>query len=91
MIFSDSRYADGIVYKAQDSRSNTYETSVARVFPIINTDYYMYVWKEGDRIDSVAYRLLSNPADWWYIMDANPEVTDPMNIVPGTYLRIPRV
>lgn len=91
MIFSDSRYADGIVYTAQDSRSGTFEVSVARQFPVVNSDYYLYVWKEGDRIDTLTYNLAGNPADWWHIMDANPEITDPMNIKPGTTLRIPNV
>ena len=91
MIFSDSRYADGVVYKAQDSRSDTYETGVSRLFPQVNTDYYLYIWKEGDRIDSLAYNLVGNPFDWWHIMDANPEITDPMNIKPGTSIRIPNV
>jgi hypothetical protein len=91
MIFTDSRYADGTLIKAQDSRTNTYRLGVYRKFPTKSVQYYQYVWAEGDRIDSVTNNLMGNPSFWWQIMDANPEIINPTDIPVGTILRIPRV
>ena len=54
-----------------------------------STKYYM--WKDGDRIDSVSERTLSDASMWWKIMDLNPEILDPIFIEPGTLIRIPSV
>lgn len=89
MIFTDSRYANGRVFRAHDSRSNTYQTTVRRVFPSESADYYTYTWVEGDRVDSVAAKLYGSASEWWRIMDLNPEITDPLNIAPGTVIRVP--
>lgn len=90
MIFSDSRYADGTLIKAQDSRNGTYRLGVYRKFPTRTVQFFQYVWAEGDRIDVVANTLMGNPSFWWQIMDANPEVPNPTDIPVGTILRIPR-
>lgn len=90
MIFTDSRYADGTLVKAQDSRTGDYRLGVYRKFPTKKAPFYQYTWVEGDRIDMVANTLLGNPSFWWQIMDANPEVINPSNIPVGTVLRIPR-
>lgn len=91
MIYSDSRYASGSIYKAQDPRTAQYQTTVTRVFPEDSAEFYYYVWLEGDRIDEVAYALYSNSNYWWTIMDYNPEISDALNITPGTVLRMPIV
>ena len=90
MIFTDSRYADGTLIKAQDSRTGSYRLGVYRKFPTKSVQFYQYVWAEGDRIDMVANTLMGNPSFWWQIMDANPEIGNPGNIPVGTILRIPR-
>jgi hypothetical protein len=90
MIYSDSRYANGKILKAQDSRSGINRTAVYRVFPNAATEFYNYTWVEGDRIDVVANNLLGSPSFWWRIMDFNPELVDPTNIPIGTVIRVPR-
>jgi hypothetical protein len=91
MIYSDSRYSNGYFFKAQDSRTGRYNTTVFRKFPVSRSDFYQYVWVERDRIDVVAQRVLGNANFWTKIMDFNPEISDPLNIAPGTVIRIPRV
>jgi hypothetical protein len=91
MIFTDSRYANGVFLKAYDSRLGTYSDSVYRNFPSITVDYYYYVWVDKDRIDVIAYNLLGNSDFWSKIMDVNPEIADPFTIPAGTTIRIPRV
>lgn len=89
MIFTDSRYATGIFFKAYEPRKNSYNLTVLRQFPVDQSNFYYYVWKERDRIENVAARLLEDSNLWWRIMDYNPEVIDPINIVAGTPIRIP--
>jgi len=88
-IYLDSRYADGTLFKGKDARNNTYVTTVYRYWPTYLKNVIIYEVKEVDRIEDIAVRYLGNPALWWKIMDLNPEVLDPFNIVPGTSLRIP--
>jgi hypothetical protein len=89
MIYLDSRYVDGPLFKAYDSRTNTYELTVLRVFPSYNVEYFSYTWVETDRLDRIALRFLGASTLWWQIMDINPEILDPSTIAPGTVLRIP--
>jgi len=91
MIYSDSRYATGIVLKAQDARSGDYVTAVYRDWPVINSQFYYYTWVEGDRLDQVANLLLGSASFWWRIMDLNPEYLDPFSIPVGAVIRIPSV
>lgn len=89
MIFLDSRYADGKLFKARDARNQKYQVSVFRVFPTDLASYFIYEWVETDRIDNVAHRFLGSSNLWWRIMDFNPDIIDPFNIAPGTQIRIP--
>lgn len=91
MIFLDSRYADGTVLKAFDSRTYKYQLSVFRTFPTYNTKFFWYEWVETDRVDELARQFLGKPEFWWQIMDVNPEILDPFDIAPGTQIRIPHV
>lgn len=89
MIYSDSRYSDGNVYRAYDQRTNNYETTVTREFPDKEARYWVHEWSVGDRLDKLAYRYFRNADEWWRIMDFNPEISNPQIIEPGTKIRIP--
>lgn len=91
MIFLDSRYVDGVLFKAWDSRVNKreYHLTVFRQWPEYQTDYFLYEWVETDRLDILASKYLGNSELWWQILDINPEINDPLSITPGTQLRIP--
>lgn len=91
MIFSDSRYADGTLITAFDSRKSNYAVGVLRQFPTESTSFYYYTWSAADRIDLIALNLLGDVDLWWRIMDFNPEINDPINIPAGTVIRIPSV
>lgn len=92
MIFSDSRYADGSFVKSFDAlRGQTYMT-VHRNWNTINGSYSTYTWEEGDRIDVVANKLRANHLTFFeQVLDANPEIDNPMHIAPGTVIRIPQL
>lgn len=53
--------------------------------------YYEHIYTEGERLDQIANRYYRNPGYWWIIPEFNPEITDFMNITPGTTIRIPNV
>jgi hypothetical protein len=69
--------------------AGTYNLSVLRTVPPVATGFTLYVWKAGDRPDAVAYRELGNGQYWWAIFDLNPEIIDPLNVPPGSLVRIP--
>lgn len=91
MIYTDSRYASGNLLNTYAVRNNTFNATVFRVFPSSRTDYFLYTWKEGDRIDLVTKGFLGTAALWWKVMDFNPEILNPADIPVGTVLRIPNV
>jgi hypothetical protein len=87
MIYVDSRYADGNVTQIETNAGSS--IAVFREFPTDVSVYYLYSWREKDRIDLVANTLLGSPDLWWRIMDFNPEIINPFVISVGTLLRIP--
>jgi hypothetical protein len=89
MIFTDSRYATGVLAKSVDARNDSYQLSVFRQFPSSSSSFYYYTWTQRDRIDLVAAELLGDPNLWWLIMDYNPEILNPFDIPLGASLRIP--
>ena len=91
MIYTDSRYATGRIVQPYDARRETYRLSVLREFPTSSASFFHYVWVEGDRMDTVAYRLLGTPDYWWKIMDFNPEIISVFDVPVGTTIRIPSV
>ena len=88
-IFLDSRYADGVIFKAWDARKNQYQITVFRNWPTYSTRFFLYEWNTTDRLDNISNKFLGNPDYWWKIMDINPEIADPFSISPGTQIRIP--
>jgi hypothetical protein len=89
MIYTDSRYATGVVARSFDSRNNRFGVTIFREFPASSAEYFYYTWTEKDRIDEISTQFLGDPSLWWVIMDYNPEQLNPLNIPIGTLLRIP--
>jgi len=89
LIYADSRYADGRVFKAMDSRTEKAQITVLRQYSNLQSNYYTMTWREGDRIDVIAQQLYGTSDNWHYIMDHNPEIVDPSGIAPGTLIRVP--
>lgn len=88
MILPQSRYNHGTVTRMPNS-SGTYNLTVLRNVPASNSTFSLYIWRAGDRPDLVASLLLGNPSLWWAIFDINPGMIYPLNIEPGTVVRIP--
>ena len=93
MIYLSSRYADSDVTFILDSRTGIAQATVIRDTPEQDLDEQYgrsYYWRDGDRLDRLAYRFYGSSLEWWRILDANPEVLNPSQIAPGTALRIPQ-
>lgn len=90
MIYLDSRYADGVLFLAQEPKSSDYMLTVFRTFPEYSVPFYYYEVTENDRIENIATKTLGKPHLWWQIMDINPDVLNPFELKPGLQLRIPR-
>jgi prophage DNA circulation protein len=89
MIFLDSRYADGRIFKAWNARKRQYDLTVFREQTTYVQSFFIYEFKETDRLDNLAARYMGDPSMWWEILDINPEILDPTSIPAGTQLRIP--
>ena len=89
MITFDSRYFNGHLFWAKDARKNENGIAVLRNWDVIKQRFFFYEWTATDRLDLVATKYFGNSDLWWKIMDYNPEIVDPLNISPGTQLRIP--
>ena len=88
-IYLNSRYSDGPLFYGFHSQSQEYALTVFRTWPYYAATFYPYEVTEIDRIEGIATKTLGAPELWWKIMDANPEIINPFEILPGTHLRIP--
>jgi len=89
MIYTDSRYAAGNIFYANNARTGNSNITVFRIFPTKTYKFSIYIWTSADRIDIVAAQLLGSSSLWWKLMDLNPEISNPYNIPVGTPLRVP--
>jgi len=90
-IFIGSRYEESLV----DFFSTKYYSDPApvvfyRFSDIGKIKYIEYTWKEGDRIDNIAFKFLAYPEKWWILGEYNPHIKDLTDIPAGTKLVIPR-
>lgn len=85
MIGRRSRYAASILYTSGDG-------DFLGMRPPIETtprpDDRFHTVVDGDRIDLLAFRYLGNADLWWIICDYN-DIFFPLELPPGTVLRIP--
>lgn len=48
-----------------------------------------YLVRQGETMSYVSWKLLTAHSNWWKIAEANPSVWYPLDLQPGTSLRIP--
>lgn len=89
---NDSRYYDAVVdYFTINSTAENAPVSFYEFSDFGNLNYVDYVWKNGDRIDTLAAQFFLFPNRWWIIAEFNPKIDDWVNVPAGTHIRIPRV
>lgn len=88
-IANNSRYqGQPVLHVPIDAAGHT-NKAVFRPSLTIPRGYFYYQVKLGDRFDILANRFLGQPTLWWILADANPEVTYPDVLIPGSTIRIP--
>lgn len=73
-----------------DDEGNTYlETADRLEFPEREDDsYHLVTAKDSNRLDLISYQYYGTPLLYWVIAIAS-DIDDPLNVPPGTSLRIP--
>ena len=74
-----------------DEVQNEYTWGIADPPPVIRRDDdQFYVWRESDRLDAVAHKLLGDPRHFFFIMHYN-DIDDAMDMTDfvGVSIRIP--
>jgi nucleoid-associated protein YgaU len=89
MIFTNSRYSTGLLQKSWLPRTSQYNLSVFRDFEVESASFFVYTFRDKDRLESLAEAFLGNANEWYVIMDYNPEISNPFAIPVGTQIRIP--
>lgn len=76
-------YSASSRYRLSESR----QTAERR--PPLPTKFATYTVREGDTLESIAARQLGDPLRYWEIADINPQVKFPLDIAPGSVIRLP--
>jgi len=87
MIGKDSRYASCILYRDGDGDSLGMRQ---RADTTPRHDDGFHTVTDGERLDILAPRYLGDANLWWIICDYN-DLFFPLELEPGTVLRIPSV
>jgi nucleoid-associated protein YgaU len=90
MVFKGSRYAKTPVVSPDHERRTAPRVLGLRSVPR-TPGALTYSVMEGERLDQLAHRFYSDPRKYWLILDANPEVLNPFELLQqGRAIRIPR-
>jgi phage tail protein X len=86
MLYEGSRYLSTVPYLNGEGevllsrrRRKKFNSSLCNV----------YVWIQGDTLDTLSYKIYGSSSLWWAILDANPKYSTEMDIHAGDYLLIP--
>lgn len=85
MIGQDSRYAGCVLYV---DGSDEFVGSRQRIDTTPRPDDVFHSVVEGDRVDLIAYRCWGRTDLWWVVCDYS-DIACPVELEPGTVLRLP--
>lgn len=89
MVFQGSRYAPVEVITPPDISGERHRVLALRRLPD-TPGVVEHVVSEGDRLDLLAHRFYGDPIKYWLILDANPDVLNPFQLLqPGRRILIP--
>ncbi len=89
MVFKGSRYSKTPVIAPENAARTAPRVLAARDIPpapgVLN-----YTVVESERLDQLAFRFYSDAQKYWLILDANPEILNPFELLQaGRVIRIP--
>jgi len=90
MIENVSRYYDGPLTQVPQKSTGVYTIGVFRKWPAsTKRNYIEHIWEDGESLGALAARYGDGSKYWWEIMEINPQITNPLSIVPGAVIRVP--
>ncbi len=90
MVYKGSRYSKSNVIAPVNSAGQSPRVLAAREIPQTR-GVVEHVVVAGERLDHIAQRYYSDPKKSWLILDANPDVLNPLDLLqPGRRLNIPQ-
>lgn len=91
-VFTGSRHRFSQALQALHKTGEVIATlSLTRTTDKDRESYDTISTRAGDTMESLARRLYGDGIKWYLIADANPEIFWPMDLEPGTKIRIPPV
>jgi len=58
--------------------------------PVDDVYVQKYTVSSGETLESISAKIYGDPTQFWRIADINPQVRFPVDLAPGTVIRIPR-
>jgi nucleoid-associated protein YgaU len=90
MVFKGSRYSKTPAIAPENAAGSAPEVLAAREIPAL-AGVLEYTVLEAERLDQLAYRFYSDAQKYWLILDANPGILNPFELLqPGRVIRIPK-
>lgn len=90
MIYQGSRYAGTELIEPVNSQGEHPRVLALRRIPQ-PPGVLEHVVLEGERLDHLAHRFYNDPRKYWLLLDANPQVLNPFELLqPGRRIRVPR-
>lgn len=68
------------------SRNCTYLVTTLPLPPQPPAEYYS---KQDEHMPFQAFKFMEDSTSWWRIAEVNPGIWYPLDMLPGTYMRIP--
>jgi len=92
MIAVSSRYNDSKVDVVDDPIRGVHQ-SVNKPLPDASSTFRFTFHQAvaGETIDGLAATFYGDGRRWWVLADANPEILDWSELLPGTVIRVPYV
>lgn len=91
-IFQGSRYEYSTVdFISTETNGDSYPVVFYEFSNLGFISYTEHAYVQGERLDELSYKYYQRSGYWWWILEYNPNISDPFNIEPGTVLRIPNV
>jgi phage tail protein X len=91
LISRTSRYQRNSTALVNDRNGNPQLYIVHRQPVAMALQVSDYLWRQADRVDSIAGDYYGSESSWWMFAEANPHVLDWSEVTAGTRVRVPRV
>jgi nucleoid-associated protein YgaU len=90
MVFKGSRYSKTPAIAPENAAGTAPQVLAARQIPPIE-GVLDYMVVEAERLDQLSYRFYSDAQKYWLILDANPGILNPFELLqPGRVIKIPK-